>query len=89
MSSKKFDVDFKKMVVALHENGAGVTELCKAYHIASTTLYKWIDLYGKSSQQELTKAEILDLKKEIARVREENDILKKAVSIFAKKSNQK
>jgi len=87
MSTKKYDVEFKKMVVELHINGTGVTELSKEYQIAPTTLYKWIDLYRSTPESSATEADLLALKKEMARINEENDLLKKAISILSQRSN--
>ena len=89
MSTKKFDEDFKKMIVQLHIDGAGVTALSKEYQVAPATIYKWFALYSPNEELGMTKSEILAMKKEMARIKEENEILKKAVSIFAQKSNQK
>ena len=43
-----YDEDFKKMIVELYENKTTTAAniVCE-YGIGSTTLYKWVGLYGK------------------------------------------
>jgi len=84
---KRYDEDFKKTLVELYQSGQTVTDLSKEYGVAGTTLYKWIDLYAKDKQDGVSKAEFLSLKKQLARTREENDILKKVLTIFAEKKD--
>lgn len=57
--------------------------------IPSGTLYGWIDKQRKKKTQSPLTADtlnqkFLDMKKEIAQLREERDILKKAAAFFAK-----
>jgi len=85
---KTYDEDFKKTLVDLYHSGKGVTELSREYGISTVNIYKWIRRYSpiKTSTGEVTSNdEILKLKKEIAQIKEENEILKKAVAIFSKK----
>jgi len=84
---KRYDEDFKKTPVELYQSGQSVADLGKEYGVASTTLYKWIDLYAKDKQDGVSKAEFLALKKQLARTQEERDILKKVLAIFAEKKN--
>jgi len=49
------------------------------------TIYKWIDLYSKSNESSVSKADFLELKRQLAKVKEERDILKKVLTIFAEK----
>ena len=63
-------------------------ELSKEYNIARSTLNGWIDKKKEikvSDDEIMTKQEIMDMKKEMARIKEENEILKKAMAIFATK----
>ena len=86
MPSKNYDVDFKKTIVDLYQGGKGVTELSREYGLAKSNIYKWVSLYSpvKTSTGEVTSNdEILKLKKEMSKLKEENEILKKAVAIFS------
>ena len=51
-------------------------------------LHCWIDKKKEvkiSDDEIMTKQEIMDMKKEMDRIKEENEILKKAMAIFATK----
>lgn len=85
---QKYTVDFKQTIVELHQNGTSVQDLVNEYGLASQTVYKWIKLYGKdqkASAELPTLHEVQMMRKEMAKMREENEILKKALTIFAKK----
>lgn len=82
---KRYEQGFKETLVELYDSGQSVPSLSSKYGIAQTTLYKWIDKYSKKSGQEYSKADFIAIKKELARVQEERDLLKKALTIFAEK----
>lgn len=84
-AKKKFDEDFKKMILDLNQSGQSVEELAAQYGIATQTIYRWKKLHIKNVATGMTEAEILAMKKEMARMQEENTILKKALTIFAQK----
>ena len=84
-AKKKFDEEFKKMILDLNQSGQSVEELAEQYGIATQTIYRWKKLYTKNEATGMTEAEILAMKKEMARMQEENTILKKALTIFAQK----
>ena len=84
-AKKKFDEDFKKMILDLNQSGQSVEELAEQYGIATQTIYRWKKLHIKNEATGMTEAEILAMKKEMARMQEENTILKKALTIFAQK----
>lgn len=87
--NKKYDEDFKKMIVELYENHTATgAEIVREYGIGSATLYKWVSLYGKiqTPDGEVTNnKEIKNLKKQINDLKIENEILKKAMAIFTQK----
>ena len=68
-----------------YHSGQSVTQLSKEYDVAPATIYKWIDLYSKSNESSVSKADFLELKRQLAKVKEERDILKKVLTIFAEK----
>lgn len=84
-AKKKFDEDFKKMILDLNQSSQSVEELAEQYGIATQTIYRWKKLHIKNEATGMTEAEILAIKKEMARMQEENTILKKALTIFAQK----
>lgn len=78
----------KRMIetlIAFYHSGQSVTQLSKEYDVAPATIYKWIDLYSKSNESSVSKADFLELKRQLAKVKEERDILKKVLTIFAEK----
>ena len=84
---KKYDEDFKKTLVALHESGKKISELEREYGINESSIRTWIKKYGTitTSTGEITNNdELLKLKKELQKVQTENEILKQAVAIFSR-----
>ena len=83
-----YDEDFKKMIVELYENKKPICELKREYGLADATIYRWINEYGKIKTEtgEITNNhEIKRLKKENLKLKEELEILKKAIAIFTPK----
>ena len=90
---KKYDKEFKLTVVELSLLRGKVKEVAEEYGIDPQMLSSWRSQYknhkeiafsekGKKMQTEAEK-EISRLQKELADVRMERDILKKAISIFS------
>jgi len=79
MSSSKFSDEFKQDAVAqITERGYPVREVSERLGVSAYSLYAWKKKFAKASSGEAEKdAEIRRLKKELARVSEERDILKK------------
>ena len=76
------------MVVELYEGGKSVSKLSDEYDISRPTIYNWIKLYKtiELSESESTgMSEIFKMKKEMAKLKEENEVLKKCITIFSKK----
>ena len=88
MMAQKFSNDFKQTIVDLYNSGKGVTELSREYGISIPTIYNWINAKQSisSNNQDIKSEDIESLKREIARLKEENEILKKATAIFAKRN---
>lgn len=85
---KKFNDDFKNTIVELYKSGKGPTELAREYGVSVQSIHQWI---GKTKEiklpdETITPEDIISLKKEISRLKEENEILKKATAIFAKRN---
>jgi transposase len=78
-------MNVQKIILDLNQSGQSVEELAEQYGIATQTIYRWKKLYTKNEATGMTEAEILAMKKEMARMQEENTILKKALTIFAQK----
>ena len=86
MGKANFSEDFKRDAVAqLTERGYPVAEVSQRLGVSQHSLYAWKRKYAKASSGEADKdAEIRRLKRELVRVTEERDILKKATAYFAR-----
>ena len=86
MSSTKFSDDFKRDAVAqITERGYSVREVSERLGVSAYSLYAWKKKFAKASSGDAEKeAEIRRLKRELLRVTEERDILKKATAYFAR-----
>lgn len=86
MSQKKYNQEFKQTVVELYRSGTGVSQLSSEYGVSEVTIYKWIKLHSPiEGANELTAAEVAAIQKENLRLKQEVEILKKAMTIFAQK----
>jgi transposase len=93
---RAFSQEFKKEAVRLLEEGKKTgSELARELGIRRNQLYKWkerIDGHGEGAfpgsgrraAQEKQAEEIVQLKRRLKQVTEENDILKKAAAFFAR-----
>ena len=85
---KVYDEDFKKMIVELYENKKPECELKREYGLVDATIYRWINEYGKietETEESTSNHEMKKLKKENLKLKEELEILKKAIAIFKPK----
>jgi transposase len=87
MGKGNFSEDFKRDAVAqIVERGYPVAEVSHRLGVSQHSLYEWKKKFvaKKGSSSDDREAEIRRLKRELARVTEERDILKKATAYFAK-----
>lgn len=90
MTTKRYDEDFKKSIVSLHENGRSFNSLSREYGVSVSSIAKWSRMYSTVSTEEgkvFTAKQIKELQKRNALLEEENLILKKALAIFTPRSN--
>ena len=83
---RRYDKEYKDMIVELFKSGMSLAELSSEYGIAKSTINGWIKDVKEIKLDEdeiMTLKEVKALKKEMARIKEENEILKKAMAIFA------
>lgn len=88
MSNKRYPEEFKiEAVKQVTDRGHSVAEVASRLGTTTHSLYAWIKKYGPDSAEDQARAdeqaEIQRLKKELKRVTEERDILKKAAVYFA------
>ena len=83
---RRYDQEYKDMIVELFKSGMSLAELSSEYGIAKSTINGWIKDVKEIKVDEnevMTLKEVKALRKEMARIKEENEILKKAMAIFA------
>jgi len=83
--SKKYTEEFKSMIVELYKSGKSPTEIMREYGLSSSTFYKWTNAKAELAVDgdTITAEEVKQLKKQLQRLTTENEILKKAMAIFA------
>lgn len=95
MKRQRFSREFKLEAVRLLEQGdQSAAELARELGVARSRLYKWkaeVDTHGEEAfpghgRRPESVAELEQLKRENARLKEENEILKKAARYFARES---
>ena len=85
MSKANFSVDFKRDAVRqITERGYPVSVVSERLGVSTHSLYAWKKKFSQPSGGDDKDAEIRRLKRELSRVTEERDILKKATAYFAK-----
>ena len=85
MSKANFTDDFKRDAVRqITERGYPVKEVSERLGVSTHSLYAWKQKFSQPAEADDQAAEIRRLKKELGRVTEERDILKKATAYFAK-----
>jgi len=92
---REFKPGLKQHCCRLVENdGKKVTEVCKEFELDRQTLHRWLGEYRELGENAfvdrslITKAALCKKQqREIARLREENEILKKAIAHSARMKN--
>lgn len=88
MKTKRYPNEFKiEAVRQVTEAGHGVYDVAQRLGITTNSLYRWVKEFGPESatylKEQAESDEIRRLKKELKRVTEERDLLKKAAAYFA------
>jgi transposase len=90
MGTGNYSDDFKRDAVhQITVRGYPVREVSKRLGVSTYSLYKWLKRFGEPVPKPVPtdfEAENRRLKRELARVTEERDILKKATVYFARES---
>lgn len=91
MSNNRYPEEFKiEAVRQVTDRGYSVAEVADRLGTTTHSIYAWIKKYGPDSEAHQEKAteqaELKKLRKELKRVTEERDILKKAAVYFANQS---
>jgi len=92
---RKYDRDFKKEVVRIAEEGErSVSELAEDLGLHRNLIYKWSrqlkeegeEAFPGKGHMKTADEELRRLRRELDDVKEERDILKKALAIFSKRT---
>lgn len=89
--SRKYDNNFKAMIVNLICNEKHSTiKTAQQFEIPLKTVEKWITAFNKDNRcfdaDYKTQSQIIDeLKREVSRLKKDNEILKKKITLLAKK----
>jgi|TARA_B110000196_G_C20633361_1_gene425071 transposase len=91
MSGMRFSDDFKKdAVLEIVDRGYSVRDVADRLGISTKSLYTWKAQFSKPDKvldnEAVLSSELRRVKRELTRVTEERDILKKATAYFAKES---
>lgn len=82
---RRFDDEFKREAIRLVKaGGKTLAAVSRDLGLSPSTLYGWVNKSVETKDGEIiTDSEITRLKRELANVKMERDILKKAVAIFS------
>lgn len=89
--ARKYDNNFKSMIVNLICNEKHSTiKTADQFEIPLKTVEKWITAYNKDNRcfdsDYKTQSQIIDdLKRQVSKLKKDNDILKKTITLLAKK----
>ena len=90
MGTSNYSDEFKRDAVQqITVRGYPVREVARRLGVSSHSLYKWLKLFTEPVAKSVGvdhEAENRRLKRELARVTEERDILRKATAYFARES---
>jgi transposase len=85
---KQYTDEFRNTLVELYNSGKSLADLSREYGISKSTVTVWINKSKPivvDNGKNITTAEYQQMLKKIAKLEEENEILKKATAIFARK----
>lgn len=88
MANRKYSEEFKKNIVKLYKNGNNVKKISENYNIPKSNIIAWSKKFQEiriNNKENITVKEIIDLKKELQKLIEENSILIDLDDIYEKK----
>lgn len=86
--SKRYTEEYKNTIVELYNSGKTLAEINSEYGLPKSTILTWVSKdkpIAINNNKVITQADYQAMLKKMARIEEENEILKKAMAIFAKK----
>jgi len=73
--SPRYDEEYKKSIVSLHQNGKSQSELSREYGISLSAISKWLKTYAEvkiDNETIMTAKQVKELQKRNALLEEEN-----------------
>jgi len=80
----RYSKEFRESMVSLSQTGRSANSLSKEYNVSVSTVSKWINQADPFTNTQVLSLRERELIKENKRLKEENDILKRAAVILAK-----
>lgn len=92
MARKHYPPEYRRRIVELMRSGRTVTELSREFKVPSSTLSRWksqsdVDTGEREGLTTDEKTELARLRREVAELREEKEILKKFAAWSAQEAN--
>ncbi|GEQ38696.1 transposase [Tetragenococcus halophilus] len=82
--AKKYNQETRELILQLNKQGQSVPSLAREYGISEATIFNWKKEYTPDEETGKSQADIHQMEKKMHRLEQENDILKKAITIFTK-----
>lgn len=83
---KSYTQEYKNTIVDLFDSGKTYAEISNEYGVPKTTVRQWVNKTNNKENNDKSNENVADIKamkKKMAMLEQENEILKKALSIFA------
>ncbi len=87
MGRKRFPQEYRDRLVELARSGRSVASLAEEFELTPQTIRNWLDEADGPGKRDDSK-ELRKLRRELARIKEERDILAKATAWFAKETTR-
>jgi len=84
MTKPRYTEDFKRMIIELYQTGTSVKQLSKEYGLSEQVIYKWKKKYLPSPSASFSQKDMDEVKRENAKLKEQVEILKKVLTMYAK-----
>ena len=85
--AKGYNQETRELILELNKQGQSVASLAREYGVSEQTIYKWKKELTPSKETGKSLADIHQMEKEMFRLRQENEILKK-LSPYSRKNRR-
>lgn len=85
-SRRTYDAVFKANILKMNADGRTVSSLSESFGVNENLIYRWKKLASSKGTDTVTKdlQETIELREQVKSLKEERDILKKALAIFSR-----